>query len=74
MPKEEAIGAEGTVIERMRNSRFRVEMGGGHLVLAYVAGKIRFQSRRILVGDTVGIKLSPYDLTQGRIVYWLNTR
>ena len=74
MPKEEAIGAEGKVIERMRNSRFRVEMDGGHLVLAYVAGKIRFQSRRILVGDTVGVKLSPYDLTQGRIVYWLNTR
>ena len=71
MPKEEAIGVEGTVIERMRNLRFRVEMMGGHLVLAYVAGKIRSQSRHILVGDTVGIKLSPYDLTQGRIVYWL---
>ena len=72
MPKEEGIGIEGTVVERMRNLRFRIEMTGGHLILAYVAGKIRHQSRRILVGDTVGVKLSPYDLTQGRIVYRLN--
>ena len=71
MPKEEDIGIEGKVVERMRNLKFRVEMTGGHLILAYVAGKIRYQSRRILIGDTVGVKLSPYDLTQGRIVYWL---
>ena len=71
MSKEEGVGVEGTVIERMRNARFRVELDGGHQVLAYVAGKIRHQSRRILEGDRVGVSLSPYDLTQGRIVYWL---
>ncbi len=71
MPKEEEIGVEGTVVERLRNLRFRVELKDGHLVLAYVAGKIRHQSRRILAGDRVGLELSPYDLTQGRIVYWL---
>ena len=71
MTKEEGVGVEGVVIERLRNSRFRVELNGGHLVLAYVAGKIRHQSRRILAGDRVGLMLSPYDLTQGRIVYWL---
>ena len=59
MSKEEAIGIEGTVVERMRNLRYQVEMTGGHRILAYVAGKIRCQSRRILVGDTVGIKRSP---------------
>ena len=69
MAKEDAIGVEGKVIERMRNSRFRVQMQHGHVVLAYVAGKIRHQSGRILEGDTVGVMLSPYDLTQGRIVY-----
>ena len=71
MAKEEAVGVQGRVIERMRNSRFRIELDGGHLVLAYVAGKIRHQSGRILEGDTVGLMLSPYDLTQGRIVYLL---
>jgi translation initiation factor IF-1 len=69
MAKEEAIGVEGRVVERMRNSRYRVELKGGHLVLAYVAGKIRWQAGRNLEGDQVGVMLSPYDLTQGRIVY-----
>jgi translation initiation factor IF-1 len=69
MAKEEAIGVEGQVMERLPNSKFRVELKGGHSVLAYVAGKISFQTRRILEGDRVGMMLSPYDLTQGRIVY-----
>ena len=71
MAKEEEIGVEGVVIERLRNVRFRVELQNSHQVLAYVAGKIRHQSGRILVGERVGVLLSPYDLTQGRIVYWL---
>ena len=71
MPKEEGVGVEGTVIERLRNVRFRVEVSEGHFVLAYVAGKIRHQSGRIVEGDRVGLMLSPYDLTQGRIIYRL---
>jgi translation initiation factor IF-1 len=74
MAKEEGIGAEGSVVERLPNSRFRVELQGGHRVLAYVAGKIRWQSSRILEGDRVGMMLSPYDLTQGRIVYLVKAR
>ncbi len=69
MAKEEAVGVEGSVVERLRNSRFRVELKGGHRVLAYVAGKIRWQAGRIMEGDRVGVLLSPYDLDQGRIVY-----
>ncbi len=71
MAREEGIGVEGTVVERLRNMRFRVELFGGHVVLAYVAGKIRHQSGRIFEGDRVGVQLSPYDLAQGRIVYRL---
>jgi translation initiation factor IF-1 len=69
MPKEEAIGVEGLVVARLPNARFTVELKGGHQVRAYVAGKIQWQVRRILEGDRVGMLLSPYDLTQGRIVY-----
>ena len=69
MAKEEGIEVEGKVIERLRNSRFRVELDGGHLVLAYVSGKMRRFSIKILEGDTVQLMLSPYDLTQGRITY-----
>jgi translation initiation factor IF-1 len=71
MAKEDGVGVEGRVVERMRNSRFRIELLHGHVVLAYVAGKIRHQAKRILEGDRVGVMLSPYDLTQGRIVYLL---
>ncbi len=69
MPKEESIEVEGKVIERLRNSRFRVELEGGHQVLAYLSGKMRRHSIRILEGDLVKLCLSLYDLTQGRIVY-----
>ena len=69
MAKEEAIEIEGKVVERLRNSRYRVELEGGHVVLAYLSGKMRQHSIRILEGDTVRLLLSPYDLTQGRIVY-----
>ena len=69
MAKEEAIAVEGKVLERLRNSRFRIELDGGHQVLAYVAGKMRRYSIKIIEGDTVQLMLSPYDLTQGRITY-----
>ena len=62
---------EGTVVEQMRHSRFRVELAGGYRILADIAGKIRHQSRHILEGDRVGRLRSPDDLTQGRIVYRL---
>ena len=71
MGKEEGIEVEGKVLVRLRNSRFRVELEGGHLVLAYISGKMRHHAIRILEGDTVRLQLSPYDLTQGRIVYRL---
>jgi translation initiation factor IF-1 len=73
MAKEEAIGVEGSITERLPNLRFRVEIKGGHSVLAYLAGKIKWQARRILEGDRVGLMLSPYDLNQGRIVYLVKT-
>jgi translation initiation factor IF-1 len=69
MAKEDGVEVEGKVIERLRNSRFRVELDGGHLVLAYVSGKMRRFAIRILEGDRVIMMLSAYDLTQGRITY-----
>ncbi len=69
MAKEEAITLEGTVIEALPNARFRVEIEGGHIVLAHVSGKMRKFYIRILPGDTVTVEVSPYDLTRGRITY-----
>jgi len=69
MPKEEAIQVEGTVVEALPNARFRVELEGGHRLLAHVAGKMRMHFIRILPGDKVTVEMSPYDLTRGRITF-----
>ena len=69
MAKEESITIEAKVKEALPNARFRVEMEGGHEVLAHVAGKMRMNFIRILPGDSVIVELSPYDLSKGRIVY-----
>lgn len=67
--KEEAIRVEGTVVEALPNTMFRVELENKHLVLAHISGKMRMHYIRILPGDKVIVELSPYDLTRGRIVY-----
>ena len=67
--KEDAIEVQGTVIEPLPNAMFRVEMDGGHKVLAHVSGKMRMNHIRILPGDKVTMELSPYDLSRGRITY-----
>ena len=69
MAKEQGITVEGTVVEALPNTTFRVELENKHLVLAHVSGKMRMHFIKILPGDRVTIELSPYDLTRGRIVY-----
>ena len=69
MPKEEPIRVMGTVVEALPSAVFRVELEGGHRVLAHVSGKMRMHFIRILPGDKVTVEISPYDLTKGRIIY-----
>lgn len=69
MPRTDALEVEGVVSEALPNTMFRVELPGGHRILAHVSGKIRLNFIKILPGDRVKVELSPYDLTRGRIVY-----
>ena len=69
MAKEEAIEMEGTVIETLPYTMFRVELENGHVVIAHISGKMRKHYIRILTGDKVTVQLTPYDLTKGRITY-----
>ena len=66
-PKEGVIEVDGVVVEPLPNAMFRVELEGGHKVLAHISGKMRMHFIRILPGDNVKVELSPYDLTRGRI-------
>ena len=69
MAKEEKIEIEGKILEALPNAMFRVEMEGGHKILAHISGKMRMNYIKILPGDKVRVELSPYDLTRGRITY-----
>lgn len=69
MPQPKGVEVEGTVVEALPNAMFRVELDGGHKVLAHVSGKMRKYFIRILPGDRVKVELSAYDLTRGRITY-----
>ncbi|MDX1601407.1 MAG: translation initiation factor IF-1 [Anaerolineales bacterium] len=67
--KEEKVEMEGTVVEALPGTQFRVELDNGHEVLAYLSGKMRRYYIRILLGDRVRVEVSPYDLSRGRITY-----
>lgn len=69
MAKEAQIEMEGTVVETLPNTTFRVEMSNGHIVTAHISGKMRKHYIRILTGDRVMVEITPYDLSRGRITY-----
>lgn len=69
MAKSEAIEVEGKVLEKLPNAMFKVEIEGGHVILAHISGKLRMNYIKILPGDKVTLALSPYDLSKGRIIW-----
>ena len=69
MSKVDVIEVEGTVLEKLPNAMFSVELKNGHQILAHISGKLRMNCIRILPGDKVTIEMSPYDLTKGRIIW-----
>lgn len=69
MSKQDMIEIEGTVVEALPNTMFKVELENGHQILAHISGKLRMNFIRILPGDKVTVEMSPYDLTKGRITW-----
>ena len=69
MSKEDMIELEGVVVEAMPNAMFKVEIQGGHVILAHISGKLRMNFIRKLPGDKVTVEMSPYDLSKGRITW-----
>jgi translation initiation factor IF-1 len=69
MPKEEGIQTEGTVVDVLPGTMFKVRLSNGTEVLAHISGKMRKNFIRIVPGDKVTIELSPYDLTKARITF-----
>ena len=69
MAKEEHIEMEGSIVETLPNTLFRVKLDNGHVVTAHISGKMRKNYIRILTGDQVTVEMTPYDLSKGRIIY-----
>lgn len=69
MSKNDVIEVEGTVLEKLPNATFKVELENGHQIIAHISGKLRMNFIRIIPGDKVMIEMSPYDLTKGRIIW-----
>ncbi len=66
---EDKIRIDGTIIEALPGTQFKVELDNGHEIIAYLSGKMRKYYIRVLLGDRVTIEMSPYDMARGRIVY-----
>ncbi|MEC9291932.1 MAG: translation initiation factor IF-1 [Pseudomonadota bacterium] len=69
MAKNDVIELDGTVVDTLPNTMFKVKLENGHEILAHISGKMRQFNIRILAGDTVTVEMTPYDLTKGRITY-----
>jgi len=69
MAKQEKLIVEGTIVEALPNTTFKVELENGHTLLAHLSGKMRRFYIRVLLGDRVRVELTPYDMNRGRIIY-----
>ena len=69
MAKEDVIKLSGRVEEILGNSMFRVRLENDHMVTAYIGGKLRMHTIKIILGDEVDVEMTPYDLTKARITY-----
>jgi translation initiation factor IF-1 len=67
MAKNGSIEVKGTVLLALSNANFKVELENGMEIICHLSGKMRMNYIKILPGDTVGVEMSPYDLTKGRI-------
>ena len=69
MAKEEMLEFKGLVTELLPNAMFRVKLENDHVIIATLGGRLRQNNIRILLGDSVDVEMSPYDISRGRVVY-----
>ena len=59
---------EGVIIKKLPNANFIVQLDDGKEVLSYLAGKMRLNYIKVMIGDKVTLELGP-DQKRGRITY-----
>ena len=68
---EGALEVEGTIVQVLAGTMFKVELANKHVVLAHISGKMRKRFIKLVIGDRVRMEMSPYDTTKGRITFRL---
>lgn len=68
LEKQQKVKVRGTVIEALPDTKFKVQLEDGKEVLAYLAGKMRLNYIKVMIGDKVDLELSP-DGEKGRITF-----
>ena len=69
MSTEDFIKMEAAVVDTLHAEKYSVKLDGGAVIRARISGKMRMNKIRILPGDRVTVEISPYDVTNGCIVY-----
>ena len=69
MARDDLVDKEGRVAEVLVGGNFKVDVQGGHTVLAHLAGRMRRNRIRVVLGDQVTVSVSPYDPARGLITY-----
>jgi len=69
LARSDLVEMEGKVSEVLVGGNFRVSVDGGHSVLAHLAGRMRRNRIRVVLGDQVTVSVSPYDPSRGLITY-----
>ena len=62
---------EGTIVENLPNTMFRVKLADERVLLCHLAGKMRLHFVRLLPGDRVKMSMTQYDQERARIIYKL---
>jgi len=68
MARENAFRVAGIVTEALSNQTYRVQLSNGHRVFAFFRRADRLNEAKVALGDQVLLEISPYDLSEGRIV------
>ena len=69
MSKDDVFTGSGKIIEILPNALFRVQIDNGAIILGHLAGKLRVNNVNILLGDSVDVEISPYDISKCRIIW-----
>lgn len=68
--KEDCIQAEAIVTACHEAGKFSLQLDGSeHEVLGHLAGRLRKNRIRVIIGDHVRCEMSPYDMGLARITY-----